>query len=287
MNVCSPTLIASTFALVVSSLPAPAAPGDKLDRSHLVCTFHEEFSSPITFYDPNTGKGTWKTNYFCGHQEDFTSRTLPGQEEIVCDIQYNGVNPFRQSNGSFTIIVANDLNPDDPKNAGHRYSSGVLTTEKSFSQAYGYFEMRAQLPTGPGLWPAFWLLSATAGADQEIDGMENLGHDSKTIFCSIHIRDLAPPINRTLPVPVNTVTRMHTYGVLWTADKIAWYVDDSEVAETPNPGLNDSMYLLVAIAVGGPWGGHPDAATRFPAKLVIDHIRAYQLRTETSGVRAQ
>jgi beta-glucanase (GH16 family) len=69
------------------------------------------------------------------------------------------------------------------------------------------------------------------------------------------------------------------YGVLWTADKIAWYVDAIEAAETPNPGLTHPVYLLIAIAVGGPWGGNPDAATRFPARLVIDHIRAYQLNS--------
>ncbi|MEJ1977651.1 MAG: hypothetical protein WDN49_17630 [Acetobacteraceae bacterium] len=31
------------------------------------------------------------------------------------------------------------------------YTSGVITTDKSFSQTYGYFEVTAKLPSGQGL----------------------------------------------------------------------------------------------------------------------------------------
>jgi len=55
--------------LVSSALPASAGPGDRPDRSHLVATFHEEFSQSLSFYGPATGKGTWKTHYFFGVQE--------------------------------------------------------------------------------------------------------------------------------------------------------------------------------------------------------------------------
>ena len=34
-------------------------------------------------------------------------------------------------------------------------SSGVLTTQGTFTQKYGYFEIRAKVPVGIGVWPAF------------------------------------------------------------------------------------------------------------------------------------
>lgn len=40
---------------------------------------------------------------------------------------------------------------------GYDYTSGMLNTYSSFSQTYGYFEMRADMPTDRGAWPAFWL----------------------------------------------------------------------------------------------------------------------------------
>ena len=41
---------------------------------------------------------------------------------------------------------------------GSAYTSGRIKTQGLFEQAYGRFEARIQLPTGQGLWPAFWML---------------------------------------------------------------------------------------------------------------------------------
>lgn len=41
---------------------------------------------------------------------------------------------------------------------GLTYSSGLLTTQASFAQLYVYFGIRAELPSGAGFWPTFWLL---------------------------------------------------------------------------------------------------------------------------------
>ncbi len=39
----------------------------------------------------------------------------------------------------------------------------MLTTHKSFSFTYGYVEIDARIPSGKGIWPAFWLLPAGGG----------------------------------------------------------------------------------------------------------------------------
>ena len=35
------------------------------------------------------------------------------------------------------------------------------------------------------------------------------------------------------------------------------------------------FFLLLNLAVGGNFGGPPDAATPFPALLIADHVRAF------------
>ncbi|MBJ6126256.1 hypothetical protein JAO75_12670 [Microvirga sp. BT325] len=39
--------------------------------------------------------------------------------------------------------------------------------------------------------------------------------------------------------------------------------------------MNEPMYLLAGLAVGGNWPGAPDSTTVFPAEFQIDYIRAY------------
>ncbi|MCE0523809.1 MAG: glycoside hydrolase family 16 protein [Methylacidiphilales bacterium] len=256
-------------------LHAYASDDYTLDRSRLILSFDEEFDSPVSFYNPKTGKGTWKTNFFFGDQKGYSSRTLDPDWEIFSDKAYNGVNPFTQTRHLMVITVAKNKDTGNSLNHGKRYTAGMLTTEKSFQQTYGYFEVKVALPSGIGLWPAFWMLSTTRGSNEEIDCMENLGKDSGTVYCSIHKLDVAQPINVTHPITIGTATSMHTYGVLWTATDLIWYIDDKEVARSSNPGLKDPMYLLVTIGVGGSWGGYPNSTTKFPSQMRIEHVRVY------------
>ena len=41
---------------------------------------------------------------------------------------------------------------------GSRFTSARLISKKKFK--YGFYEVRAKVPTGRGIWPAFWLLAA-------------------------------------------------------------------------------------------------------------------------------
>jgi beta-glucanase (GH16 family) len=85
-----------------------------------------------------------------------------------------------------------------------------------FNQLYGYFEMRAQLPTGAGLWPAFWLLPADQRWPPEIDVMEQLGQDTHTIFVGTHSAADGPNVATTTPIHVaDTSEEFYVYGVDW------------------------------------------------------------------------
>jgi len=74
------------------------------------------------------------------------------------------------------------------------YTSTRITTKAKKEFRYGNIEVRAKLPIGRGLWPAFWMLGANI--DQvnwpdcgEIDILEYVGKEPKTIYTSLHTKD--------------------------------------------------------------------------------------------------
>ena len=75
--------------------------------------------------------------------------------------------------------------------AGQDYTSGRIKTKGLFEQKYGRFEASIKLPIGQGIWPAFWMLGrdiSEVGWPNcgEIDIMEYLGHEPRTIHGTIH-----------------------------------------------------------------------------------------------------
>jgi Glycosyl hydrolases family 16 len=157
------------------------------------------------------------------------------------------------------------------------YTSGLLTTFHSFSFTYGYVEMRARVPKGKGLWPAFWLLPVDKTWPPEIDVMEVLGQNTGEFYATVHTsangNDQAVSAKVTTP---DLSEDFHVYAVKWTVEEVAWYFDGRRVASAPTPAdMHKPMYLLVNLAVGG-WAQPPDASTVFPAEFRINWIRVFQ-----------
>jgi len=155
------------------------------------------------------------------------------------------------------------------------YVSGLISTQPSFSQTYGYFEMRAELPQGKGLWPAFWMLPKDDSWPPELDVVESVGDPSRVYMTahSKHGKSFGAEARITPYV-------FHTFAVSWDQRDLIWYIDGGEAGRVPTPeDMHKPMYMLANLAVGGNWPGAPDASTCFPAKLMIDYIRAYRFET--------
>jgi|GEM_PF-2636952 len=158
---------------------------------------------------------------------------------------------------------------------GYNYTSGMITTHSTFEQKYGYFEMRADIPSGKGMWPAFWLLQPGKWPP-EIDIMEVIGSRPDHLELHVHYMENGQQRQgKTVHYP-GLSDGFQTYGVNWQADTITWYLNGEKVFEVDTPpDLHDPMYMLVNLAVGGSWPGSPDANTQFPATMKVDYVRAY------------
>jgi beta-glucanase (GH16 family) len=67
----------------------------------------------------------------------------------------------------------------------------------------------------------------------------------------------------------------HEFALEWHPDRLVWFVDGVERHRYSGLTPRTPMYMLANLAVGGEWAGEPDAATRFPARFEIDHVRAW------------
>lgn len=174
------------------------------------------------------------------------------------------------------------------------YTSARLRTLNKGDWKYGRFDIRAKLPVGRGMWPAIWMLPTDWvyggwAASGEIDIMEMLGHDIKTVHGTLHYGAAWPGnihTGKSFTLPQGDFTNeFHTFRLDWTENEFKWYVDDQlyqtqtqwHTTGHPYPApFNQRFHMLLNLAVGGNWPGNPDASTVFPQTLTVDYVRVYQ-----------
>ena len=144
---------------------------------------------------------------------------------------------------------------------------------------YGYMEMRAKLPQGQGLWPAFWTLPAAGKWPPEIDAMEYLGNDPTSVHLHYHyatISGATTDFGTSFSGPDYSAD-FHTFAVNWQPNVIIWYVDGIERNRfVGNYVTSNPLYLIANFQIGGAWPGNPNSTTVFPATYEIDYIRYWQ-----------
>jgi len=243
-----------------------------------VPTFDDDFNSLSLW---NGTSGVWDTAAaYVPLNGNGYSLPTNGEQEWYVNANYAPtatVKPWGIDEGILTLTAALAAPSIQPLINGYEYTSGQINTSQSFSQTYGYFEMRAELPAGQGYWPAFWLLPENGSWPPEIDVMEMLGNDPNVYYTSTHSGTASTEVNagqgNTVP---DTSAGFHTYGVDWEPDFITFYFDGNSVYQTPTPAdMNQPMYMIANLAVGGTWPGDVDASTPFPGQMQIDYIRAY------------
>jgi beta-glucanase (GH16 family) len=227
----------------------------------------------------DTGAGGWGNNEL----EDYCAW---GSSTAPCDS--SNPNAYVGTDGSLHIVA---------RDVAGQYTSARLKTEGLFSFQYGRFEVKAKVPEAQGFWPAAWLLGnniATVNwpACGEMDVMERIDAAGNPDWNagSIHGTGFTGGDIGTqydFP-PGQTAADWHTYGMIWSKDSVAYYIDDPTkpyATFTPSSisGFSGSAwpfnagpnFIILNLAVGGGWPGNPDSTTPFPSEMVVDYVRIY------------
>ena len=187
-----------------------------------------------------------------------------------------------------------------PRNVGGTWISGRMQTEGKQNFTYGILVASIQLPntTNQGLWPAFWTLGSDITTVPwpscgEADIMENWSpqvdngagpsgnnstiHTTKTGGNGVGQR-------YTFPSGQAADTAFHTYGIVWTANQMQFYVDNaSSPFFTATPSIlpsgdtwpfNQSLFTILNVAIGGTLGGSISGLTN-PQPMLVDYVRWY------------
>lgn len=175
------------------------------------------------------------------------------------------------ADGSLQITAAKD-------SAGNWHSGEV---HSKWDYTYGDFSVRMAISsTGPGIWPAAWLMGTTGQwpTNGEIDIMEHVNSEP-SVYGTIHgggsngMWQLQGTIN-----PIN-VLQYHTYMIRKQPGVISWWVDGVKQnqwtqSQMPASGVwpfeNYSNFGLLNLAIGGNWPGPTNDSTPSSVTMYVD-----------------
>jgi beta-glucanase (GH16 family) len=260
-----------------------------------------------TFRGGGLDQGKWWTRYIYGGPDG--PGTLDYLNDEVERFRETGNHKFDNNGLHLTAEPRSDQ-------LGGLYPSGMVRSKSLFDLASGeefYFECRAKVPAGQGIWPAFWLSSdarepgvmETALWPPEIDIMEIVNNgveDTTTMLgcrCQVNDWNSNPQkyegqeadqnFNWEYTVwyaPFDFAHDYHLFGLHYKRPNFTFYCDRSMIyAGVYDWVWNDRQpappaHVLCNLAIGGHWAGRHGIDDRaFPQALDVDYIRVYSSLT--------
>ncbi len=235
-TVTEPTATA-TAAPTVQPTEQPAFPGTTLQKTQL----------PASAEDPNY----YKTLFMPVNADFSPNQELQKYRFGQVDIQQNHV------------LMTADKQEDE-------YISGKVESVCSF--LYGSITYRINTMRGNGLFPAVWMLPATAEQYPEVDIYELIGNEPERFYGVLHYQEARKHQREFFDHTFDTKNIPDSYVIRfdWTPDAMVWYLNDKPLYTITENVPQMPMYLIMNLAVGGKWAHAPTADTTFPSTLDIE-----------------
>jgi beta-glucanase (GH16 family) len=250
----------------------------------------DEFDRPGL---PDPAKWNYETGYIANHERQYYTRDRRENARV------EGGRLIIEARKEQYPIPDSDRTsgPDDrgrrpPTGRSAEYTSARLVTRGKAAWTYGRIEVRAQLPSGRGTWPAIWTLGTDIGQAGwprcgEIDIMEFVGYDPGVIHANVHTAKYnhVKKTNKGDQITVADASEaFHDYAIEWDAQKIDFFVDGRKYFTFRNEKsgrdawpYDREQFVILNLAIGGDWGGQKGIDDRiFPQRFVVDYVRVYQ-----------
>jgi beta-glucanase (GH16 family) len=299
-------IVVGAVCAVIGALAVPAASSaatgspvcgneslpPKPDGTQWTCTFDDEF-------DASTGDATALNRSWWIPQLTATSGYTTGPwGESACYV--DSPNNISVSGGALHLTVRKEATPFNCAWGYYtQYTGGMVTTYSKFSQAYGHFEVRAQLPqtTVAGLQETLWLwpdngnLYGSWPASGEVDFSEFYSQywwlDVPYIHYNYDSSTVNPATNTNVVTnycPIS-LSQYNDYAVTWSPGSFTItingktcltdnYVPDNGLT-SPQP-FNQPFFILLTQALGVGTNSFSPSSTPLPATTSVDYVRVWK-----------
>jgi beta-glucanase (GH16 family) len=240
-----------------------------------------------TAWNFDLGGGGWGNNeaeVYCGPPG------YPGNPS-ECPTSFSTSTAATYIDGSGHLLI-------QPRNVNGTWISGRMNTEGKQNFEYGVLEASIQAPStaSSGLWPAFWTLGSNIAngvswptcGESDIMEIWNSGGGTSGNHSTVHTALTGGGgVGKfyTFPSGQANNTAFHTYGIIWTANKMEFFVDNASspfLTVTPSSlpsgdtwPFNANLFTLLNVAVGGNLGGSISNLSN-PQPMKVDYVRWYK-----------
>lgn len=183
--------------------------------------------------------------------------------------------------------------------------TSAIDTSKFFEQKHGYFECRCILPSGSGLWSAFWIYSRSVCdiTDEGRNGTEIDVFESSRWYNEKYRNSVQHALHYDgyneehqknelgiYRVEGDPYSEFHTYGVEWNESGYRFYIDGHLTAESDFGGVSRvPQYLILSVEISGEngipkdgWAGPSIESNvggkNFTTDFVVDYVKCYQYK---------
>jgi beta-glucanase (GH16 family) len=210
-----------------------------------------------------------------------------GEAQFYTDLPENA----RVENGLLVIEARQEKYEDK------YYTSARLITQGLQSFQYGRIEARIKVPSGKGMWPAFWMLGGDFDRNPdnpiesnwpdvgEVDIMEYIGKEPDLVLGTAHGPGYSGALGPSYwnRQEFEIADEFHTYAIEWDFDGISWFFDREHYGTLNREDVGErewvfdkEFFILLNLALGGQLAGPIGLDTKFPANVYVDYVRVYQ-----------
>jgi beta-glucanase (GH16 family) len=184
--------------------------------------------------------------------------------------------------------VTGPTTPYNPALSAFQFTSGRIETTKNFSTTRTTPRVRVsarlKLPTGYGMWPAFWTYGDPWPTQGEIDIMEARGNEPDRFSTAYWYGkrsgvNLASGTDKMILAGSDLTACWHLYEMIWEKNTLT-YLLDGQVVDVKSGGYIPSMFgkkqrVTLNLAVGGNFFGNPQPSTIVTGTFQADWVKVF------------
>ena len=179
--------------------------------------------------------------------------------------------------------------PFDASPKTFNYTSGRIESKTNFSASAASPKVRIaariQLPSGYGMWPAFWTYGEPWPTQGEIDilearGQEDNKYQTNYFFGKTVNRNLVRGAEGFVTTDVSLQTCYHVYEMIWSQNSLQFYFD-GQLVKTNSGGYVPNLFgkterVVLNLAVGGDFFSNFDPAQIVTGSMYVDFVKIFR-----------